>query len=193
MPERPAGGTPGRPFTLLFVATLDYLPNTDAALWLLEEIVPALRDETDRPIRIVIAGPHPPNQLWELAQATEHVVLAGWVSDLGAWYAEADLVIVPVRAGGGTRIKALEAFAHRRPLVATAKAMEGIPAEPGRHYLQAAGTREFVGHCLAAMRDQEALQPMVERAFEFVRAGYARERVIHLIRRRCQDLTLTLL
>lgn len=169
-------------FTLLFVASLDYLPNADAAFWLVDEILPALRQAAAAPVRLVIAGPNAPDLLRTRARVTDDVELAGWVDDLDERYARSHVVVAPIRAGGGTRIKVLEAFAHRRPVVATRAAVDGISADAGVHYHEAADTAGFVRQCLAVMTDPAECRSMVDRAFELVCRDYDRERVIRLIR-----------
>ena len=122
---------------LLFVGNLTYLPNIDAARELVETILPAIRH--DRPaVTADIVGNH---EGTTLGLASPGIVLAGAVDDLAPWYADADVVVVPLRFGAGTRIKVLEALAYRRPVVATPAAIVGLGlrnehgvlvAEPGK-------------------------------------------------------------
>ncbi len=103
---------------LLFVGTLGYFPNADAARFLCRDIVPALRRLSGHAIVVDLAGAGDTTGLRDIAQMPE-VTLLGYVEDLAPLYAAADIAVAPLRAGGGTRIKILEAFAHGVPVVAT--------------------------------------------------------------------------
>lgn len=116
-----AGGTPS---DLLFVGNLSYAPNTEGAFWLCHEVLPLLGD-----IRVVLVGTHPPPAMLALAADPRVQVLAD-VPEVGPFYAATRVAVVPLHAGGGTRIKVLEAFAHGRPVVATSLGAEGL-APPG--------------------------------------------------------------
>src|SRR5262249_38828129 len=115
----------GGPFTLLFVGTLGYYPNEDAAIFFCSEILPRLGASASRPVRLLIVGSNPSLRVRALAQDGK-VAITGPLPDLSRCYAAADAVVVPLRAGGGTRIKVLEAFGHRRPVVSTTVGAQGI-------------------------------------------------------------------
>src|SRR5690606_28854424 len=95
---------------------------------------PMVRAATEREALIRIVGSGAPPGLSEVRRL-EGVRLIGRVADVGPEYGDADAVIVPIRGGGGTRIKVLEAFAHGRPVVSTSMGIEGIEATPETHYL----------------------------------------------------------
>jgi glycosyltransferase involved in cell wall biosynthesis len=89
------------------------------------------------------------------------------------WYREAQVAAVPLRAGGGTRIKILEAFAHGRPVVSTTIGIEGIAAEPGRHALIADDAVAFAAACLRLLRDPALAEAMTREAFSLFSRGYS--------------------
>ena len=107
--------------------------------------------------------------------------LIGAVPDVAGEYADADAVIVPVRAGGGTRIKVLEAFAYRRPLITTSAGLEGIEALPEEHCLIADTPGEFATQCLRLMRNPELGREVAERAYALVTSRYSPEVVARLV------------
>ena len=128
--------TVGTPPTVLFQGLLRYPPNIDAARWLAGEIGPALRALVpDVEIRLV--GDHPP-ELDDLDDPPR-VTVTGRVPDMAAELARADVVVVPVRYGSGTRLKILEAFAQQVPVVSTTARGRGArrggrrPPAVGRH------------------------------------------------------------
>ncbi len=118
---------------LLFVGNLTYAPNLEAAHLLAHEILPLVR-ETHPDATVDLVGRHDGS----LARSS-HVRVPGRVADVGPWYDGADVVVAPLLRGGGTRIKLLEAFAHRRPVVATAAAVSGL-AVRDRHEVSLGGS-----------------------------------------------------
>lgn len=179
--ERP--GADGA-FTLLFVGTLNYYPNEDAALLLCRDVLPLLRERAGarREVRLVIAGALPSPPVRALAGAPG-VVVAADVPDLAPLYNAADVVVAPLRAGGGTRIKILEAFAHRRPVVATTVGAEGIDARHGEHLLIADSPPALADACLRLMESPDEAADMAGRAFDLVRSAYDIDRVRRIVAR----------
>lgn len=135
----PAG--PGRPDRLLFSGTLSYPPNAEAAIWLVEAVLPLLR-RTRPKVTLTVAGRGAPPAVDALA-AVSGVRVAGWVPDLAEAYAEAAVVVAPLRSGGGTKLKVVEAMAAGRPLVTTSVGAEGLDVVSGQHLLVADDAAEF--------------------------------------------------
>ncbi len=141
----------GSPPTVLFQGLLTYPANIDAARWLAGEVGPALRARVpDAAIRLVgkhgdeVAALHDPPR----------TVVVGRVPDMAAELARADVVAVPVRYGSGTRLKILEAFAHRVPLVSTTLGAEGLGAHDGVHLLLGDTAPELAGACARLLGDE---------------------------------------
>jgi glycosyltransferase involved in cell wall biosynthesis len=172
------------PFTLLFVGTLNYYPNEDAASLLCRDVLPLLRKRVGgrREVRLVIAGALPSAAVRHLAE-TPGVVVAADVPDLAPLYTGADAVVAPLRAGGGTRIKILEAFAHRRPVIATSIGAEGLDARHEEHLLIADTPSALADACLRVMGYPDEAAAMARRAFDLVRSTYDLERVRRIIAR----------
>ncbi|GAC1470969.1 MAG: hypothetical protein PVSMB7_22280 [Chloroflexota bacterium] len=144
------------PFTFLFVGTFGYIPNEDAIRYLCSTIVPLIRRGADRPLQILVLGrgDAPPDIRDACARAPE-VELVGEVPELLSWYERSHAVIVPLRAGTGTRIKIVEAMAHGRPIVTTSIGMEGLEMQAGIHALVGDTAESFAAHCLSLMRDAD--------------------------------------
>jgi glycosyltransferase involved in cell wall biosynthesis len=168
-------------FTLLFIGTLGYLPNHDAAMFLVREVLPELRRRTSRPLRLVLVGQNPAAELRAMA-GIDGVEVAGYVEDLAPCYASAHVVIAPLRAGGGTRIKILEAFAFRRPVVATPLGVEGIGAADGEHLLLGETPAELAIACLRLLEDRTLADSLAERGHALVTERYQERAVLHRIR-----------
>jgi glycosyltransferase involved in cell wall biosynthesis len=124
-PAHPVGKVDvGSPPTLVFPGKMTYEPNIDAARFLLDEILPQLRPLVPG-VRVILAGRTTPELL---ARAEADVEVTGYVDDIDEVLARADAMVVPIRAGGGTRGKILEAWAHRLPVVSTSFGAEGLGA-----------------------------------------------------------------
>lgn len=127
---------------ILILGTMFYPPNSDAALWFCREALPALLARLPE-LRVSIVGARPPRELQEMPQRFPQVQVAGFVDDLAPYFESASLLAVPLRVGGGMRVKILEAFTRGLPVVSTSIGYEGIEATPGKHLLAADDAGEF--------------------------------------------------
>lgn len=118
--------------TIVFFGLMSYMPNIDGATWFIQEIWPRIADANPN-ARCKIIGGSPSAQL--LALAGPRIEFTGFVPDLRAHLAEAAAVIVPLRLGGGTRLKIVEAMAMGKAMVSTTLGAEGIDAVAGRDIL----------------------------------------------------------
>jgi len=173
-PATAAARTPGGVWRLLFVGTLRYYPNEDAVAYFCTRVLPLIRQSADCPVEVTVAGYGAARRLRAVAREAG-VELVGLVPDLAPLYYAADAVIVPIRAGGGTRIKILEAFAHGCPVVASALGAEGIDALPEQHLLIADTPEAFADCCLRLRQDQSLRQRLIANALALVRRAYTPE------------------
>ncbi len=139
----PAPAAPQDGLRLLFVGSLDYPPNQEAALWLATRLAPLLRRRLAAPWTLTIAGARPPAWLRARLQAAGGVQLLADAPDLAPVYAASHVVLLPLFAGGGTKLKTLEALAHGVAMVASPEAVRGLPLVAGQHYLPAAHPAQF--------------------------------------------------
>ena len=121
---------------VLFVGSLGYAPNVDAATILCRHVLPRLRARLGRDVAVDVVGSQPPPGVVELGRIPG-VTVHPDVPQVAPFYARAHAAVLPIRAGGGTRLKVLEAFAHGVPVVSTTIGAEGLAVEPGRHLLVA--------------------------------------------------------
>lgn len=160
---------------LVLTGTLGYLPNIDAARYLGSEILPRVR--AVRPsVRAHLVG-----QVSDHVRAmiaADGVDVVGWVPGVLPHLAAADLFVAPLRVGGGTRLKILEAFAAGLPVVATSKAVEGLEVENGVHALLVDDAAGLARAILALLDDENgrerlalAARGLVEERYDWRRIG----------------------
>jgi sugar transferase (PEP-CTERM/EpsH1 system associated) len=139
--------------TVLFFGEMGYYPNTDAMLFFANEVLPLLRRRSPA-ARLVIVGPSAPPAIRALA--SDSVIVAGAVADVRPHIASAQVVVVPLRIGGGTRLKILEALAMGKPVVSTSLGAEGLKLTNGRELLLADDTASFTD-AVARLLDDDGL------------------------------------
>jgi glycosyltransferase involved in cell wall biosynthesis len=135
---------------LLFVGNLSYQPNIDAARWLCEQVRPLLGD-----VSIAIVGSHPGPEVRALAELAG-VTVTGDVPEVTSWYGRSRVAVAPLRIGGGTRIKIVEALAHERPVVSTPIGATGLAVGERNGILIADTAPEFAAACRALLDDPSA-------------------------------------
>ena len=121
------------PLRIVFTGKMDYYPNVDAMTWFARGIWLAIRARIPS-IRLSIVGSDPAPEVTALREIPG-VEVTGTVDDLRPYYRGALAAIVPLRTGGGTRLKILEAMAARVPVVSTQAGAEGLNVTPGRDIL----------------------------------------------------------
>jgi glycosyltransferase involved in cell wall biosynthesis len=146
---RPVSETP---FTFVFVGNFGHYPNADGARYLCSEILPLLRSSSPGPFQLRFVGANPPPAL-KAQQNAGDVVVVGPVRRISPTYESAHAAVVPVRAGGGTRVKILEAFAHQRPVVSTSVGTGGLGVTPGLHLLTGDSAVDFATACTRLMKE----------------------------------------
>jgi glycosyltransferase involved in cell wall biosynthesis len=160
------------PVTVLFVANMGYSPNDDAARWLLTCIWPRLRRSIALPLRLVLVGSDPSASLVRLGRQRD-VLVTGAVDDVAPFYRDARLAVIPIRAGGGTRIKLLEAAARGVPIVSTTLGAEGTTFRNGHELLLADNAEAFAHACAGLLRRPAFARRLAARARRRVEQDYA--------------------
>jgi glycosyltransferase involved in cell wall biosynthesis len=141
----------GEADTIGFIGSLDFLPNQDAVRWILDELRPRVVAQAPH-ARLAIAGSAPPDWLQERAIA-EKLDLRANVADAAAFVRAQRVVIAPLFAGGGMRIKVLEAMALGKAIVATAIGAGGIDVRNGHDIVIADDAASFANAVVALLRD----------------------------------------
>jgi glycosyltransferase involved in cell wall biosynthesis len=181
LPE-PGRAHRGAGLRMLFVGNLSYPPNRDAACLLVREVLPRLRRQRAGPVTVTLAGPTGADGALASLGTQPGVRLLGFVPDLAACYRSADVVAAPLLAGGGTRIKLLEAMAHGVPVVTTTAGAAGLAVRHGTHLLIADSPGAAAGALARLAADPALRQRLAAEAAQLVRERYSHAAVTPLIR-----------
>ncbi len=153
---------------LLFCGGLDFPPNRTAVELLVHHIFPQVRT-THKDCELMIVGKD--DHHWIKPQS-DGVTFTGFIDDIRPYINDASMILAPILNGSGTRFKVLEAWAARRPLIATAKAVEGLNATAMTHFWLANTTSDFVEGINQILFAPEQTYQMVDAAYRFVNEHY---------------------
>jgi polysaccharide biosynthesis protein PslH len=140
--------------TVLSLASMDWLPNLDGALWFARTIYPLVRRAVPE-ARLFVCGPFRNPEVAALADSATQIEVTGYVSDPQPYLEQASCLIVPQRGGGGLQVKILEALARGVPVVATSLGCKGIDLVDGRHVLMADTASEFADAVSLLLQEPE--------------------------------------
>lgn len=168
-------GTPAvSPMSVMFVGFLMYAPNVEALTYLLTEVWPAVHTRLPE-ARLRVVGRGMDRRPWPAAPNTDMI---GEVPSMESELCRADALVVPLKSGSGTRIKILEAWANRIPVVTTAKGCEGLGAVDGVNVLVAENAEEFA-NALGRLAEEQALSDrLIAHGYELYEHEYSSSAVI---------------
>jgi glycosyltransferase involved in cell wall biosynthesis len=168
-PQRDVDRDPAR---LLFLGSLDWRPNLDGVTLLLDDIFPRVR-AANPDATLALVGRRPPEWLRARAAQIDGVRVFADVPDVRPFLATAGMLLVPLRIGGGSRLKILEALACETPVVSTRVGAEGLQLTPGRDLVVTGTPGELPDAILQAIRRPDELQEMAESGRSRVLARYS--------------------
>jgi glycosyltransferase involved in cell wall biosynthesis len=185
-PLKSAGhGEVRNPSVVLFQGSLTYTPNMDAAEWLVGQIVPRLQVKVPE-VEVRLVGKSAPG-----VARLHHppaVTVVGQVPEMEPELARADIAAVPLRIGSGTRLKILESFAHRVPVVSTTVGADGLDVQDGIHLLLADDAEGFAEACRRLLTDADLRGRLVDAAEELFVERYESTRVREQVQRLVRDV-----
>jgi sugar transferase (PEP-CTERM/EpsH1 system associated) len=167
------GASPGSPdlgSDLVFTGKMDFRPNVDAVLWFAHHVLPQVRQEVPS-ARFWVVGRGSHSRLAPLAD-NPAVTVTGWVEDIRPYIAGATVYVIPLRIGGGTRLKVLEAMAMEKAIVSTSVGCEGFDLIPGQELVMADTPAEFASQVLALLNDAPRRQELGRAARAFAGSKY---------------------
>jgi glycosyltransferase involved in cell wall biosynthesis len=141
------------PHSLVFTGKMDFRPNVDAVLWFADQVFPLIRARQPD-ARFYVVGQRPHERL-ERLRGTAGIVITGRVPETQPYIAGADVYVIPLLSGGGTRFKVLEAMTLGRPVVSTTMGCDGFPVSSGCEVLLADDAEAFAERVLELLADPE--------------------------------------
>jgi glycosyltransferase involved in cell wall biosynthesis len=164
-----------------YVGWYGHAPNEAAALELISKVMPAIR-AAGGPDHLQIIGREPTEAMRAAAASQANTEITGEVPDALALLARAGLLVLPIRSGGGTRIKVLEAASIHVPIVSTRTGVEGLDFQPGRHYLLADAPGEFAKAVVALDENPELRATITQEAREAVESRFGPDAIRAAVR-----------
>lgn len=150
---------------LVFLGSMDWMPNVDGVRWFISEILPRIH-AVQPGVRVAIVGRKPTPEI--VAMAGPHVEVTGTVMDVRPWLWGARLSIVPLRIGGGTRLKIYESMAAGVPVLSTSVGAEGLQVRDGENIAIADDAECFARRCIELLAAQSERDMIAERALRMV-------------------------
>jgi len=174
---------PGR---LVFTGSMDWYPNEDGIAHFIEAVLPRVRRQIPA-ASLTVVGRNPSARLRAAAAAAD-VEVTGLVDDVRPHMADAAVYIVPLRIGGGTRLKIFEALSMAKAVVSTTVGAEGLPLTPGRHFLRADEPAEFAAAVTSLLRDAARRRALGAEGRRLVEARYSWPKVVDEFESRCGEV-----
>jgi sugar transferase (PEP-CTERM/EpsH1 system associated) len=176
-----------RPNSLVFTGSMDWLPNEDGVQYFTKEILPLVRKRIPDVV-VTIVGRNPYPSLLELSERDKGVVVTGRVDDVRPYIDNASVFVVPLRIGGGTRLKIYEAMAMERAVVSTTIGAEGLPLTPGKEILIADTPEEFAESVIGLLGNREMAQELGRNAATRVRHEFGWDHVAKTFATACENV-----
>ena len=178
-------GTSEAAKTLVFSGSMDWYPNEDAVVYFMKEILPRIRREIPA-ATLTVVGRNPRSELCAAA-ARAGVRVTGTVADVRPYLAEGEVYVVPLRVGGGTRLKIFEALAMGKAVVSTGVGAEGLPLACGEHFLAADDPEAFSQAVIRLLRNPEERRALGMAGRRLVEEGFSWLKVARDFEAKCQE------
>ena len=175
------------PNSLVFTGSMDWLPNEDAILYFADAILPLIKQQCPE-ISLEVVGRSPSRKLQALAETEKGIRLTGWVENIRPFVARGSICIVPLRIGGGTRLKIFEAMAMGKAIVSTSVGAEGLPVQSGENIILADGPQDFADSVITLLRDSNERKRLGTAARTLVQEKYSWLKVAETFARTLQDV-----
>jgi polysaccharide biosynthesis protein PslH len=174
------------PGQLVFTGSMDWYPNEDGIAHFIETVLPRVRREVPA-ATLTVVGRNPSDRLRDVAAAAR-VRVTGLVDDVRPHMAEASVYVVPLRIGGGTRLKIFEALSMAKAVVSTAVGAEGLPLTPGRHFLRADDPAAFADAVTSLLRDAARRRAIGAAGRRLVEERYSWSKVVDEFENQCGEV-----
>ena len=167
---------------IVTLGTLHYPPNADGIRWFLNDVFPLVRKGVPD-ATLTIIGKNPPQDFVEQAEENPGIIkVTGYVDDLVPYLEESALMVVPVRAGGGMRVRILEAFAYAMPVVTTTVGLEGIQGTPDHDVIVADTPADFADRTIELLQNPSLQEKLSTNGRELALKKYDWQAVLSAMR-----------
>ena len=179
-----------KPHNLVFTGSMDWLPNEDAICYFTEQIMPRIKQSVPD-VTLTVVGRDPYPALLELSKRDPSVIVTGRVEDVRPYMDEAAVYVVPLRIGGGTRLKIYEAMAMEKAIVSTSIGAEGLPVTNSEEIVLADTPETFAGNVVKLLLDQGLADQIGQRAAARVRREFGWDTVADDFAAICERATVS--
>jgi len=176
------------PIKLLFVGGFKHAPNVDAMLFFCTEVMPLLRQHQPG-IELSIVGSSPTEQI--LSLRAPDIKVTGFVPSVTPYYKEANIIIAPLRYGGGMKGKVGEAFSFSTPVITTDFGAEGFGIRPDIHFLLADSAKQYLQAIQKLINDHFFYHKIAQNAWQFIHDNYSNKKVEVIINDTFQSIKTT--
>ena len=183
----PRGKMQSDPLNLVFTGSMDWLPNEDAIQWFTKDVYPLVKQHVPS-ATFTIVGRNPYSSLVELSKRDSSIVVTGRVEDVRPYIGRAAVYIVPIRIGGGTRLKVYEAMAMQKPVVSTTIGVEGLPVHNGHELLIADTPLAFADSIIQLINSPETGERLAMNASRLVRERFGWSSVAEVFAGICEEV-----
>jgi len=165
-------------YSLISVASMNWLPNIEAIEWFCKEILPLIKKKVQK-IKLYIVGINPPNNIKGLAN--NNVIVTGFVEDVRKYIAKGQVFIVPLKTGSGMRIKILNALAMRKAIVSTSVGCEGIEVVDGENIYIADNKQQFAEKVIYLLKNDDERKRLGQEGIKLIKEKYQWEKIAEQI------------
>lgn len=152
---------------LIFVGSMDWLPNEDGVRWFADHVLGRVRQQVPN-VRLTIVGRSPGSAVRRLMEQDPAIEVTGAVPDVRPYLERGAVFVVPLRIGGGTRLKIYEAMAMRIPMVSTSIGAEGLPVRSGEHLIIADGPEQQASAIVQLLQNPQVAFELASNALALV-------------------------
>lgn len=171
--------------SMVFVGMMKYVPNYNGIIWFLNEIFPKIL-EFIPDASITIVGKNPPDSI--LKRASKNIIVTGFVEDTRPYIEKSSVYVVPLRMGGGTRLKIMEALAVKKPIVSTSIGCEGIDVQNGKSIMIGDTPDKFAARVIELFSNPERVAGLTDEGYALVNDKYRWESIGLQMNRAYQEL-----
>lgn len=164
--------SPRKPGELVFTGSMDWMPNEDGIRWFADSVLPLIRSQVPE-ASLTVVGRNPPASIVALGARDNGVTVTGRVPDVRPYLESGSVFVVPLRVGGGTRLKIYEGMSMGLPVVSTTIGAEGLPLVEGEHLFLADDAQGFADACVRLLNDPDRATGLGEHGAAYVRSQFS--------------------